>query len=105
MEYQLAKLVLETVASHGKAGCGIITLANQTQIEQSTLRPFLKSKKEFFCQLDGESKFVINSFGKYKGSLDEMNHALYRQYHGKSYENYVLVASAAFCLGYILGSN
>ncbi len=32
MDFNQTKQILETVASHGKSGCGIITLANQTNI-------------------------------------------------------------------------
>ena len=103
MELYEAKLVLDSLASHGKQGCGIITLANQTNITQSTLREFLNSNTDFFCQLDNESKYTINSFGKYKGSIEKMTIALAKQYNKSNVGYYAFTAVLAFWLGYIVG--
>jgi hypothetical protein len=103
MEFYEAKLVLDSLASHGKTGCGIITLANQTNISQSILREFLNSNKDFFCQLNGESKYTINSFGRYKGSIDKMTIALSKQYKEANLNQYAVLVILAFFLGYVLG--
>ena len=103
MEFYEAKLVLDSLASHGKTGCGIITLANQTSISQSILREFLNSNGDFFCQLNSESKYTINSFGKYKGSIEHMTIALSKQYTKSNLGNYTIITVLAFFLGYTLG--
>jgi hypothetical protein len=103
MEYQDVKLVMESLASHGKSGCGIITLANETNITQSTLRDFLSSNQDFFCQLNGESKYTINSFGKYKGSTDKMLKTWSKEHNKSKVGGYYTVAIVAFLVGYMLG--
>jgi len=104
MEFYQAKLVLDSLASHGKTGCGIITLANKTSISQSVLRDFLNGNKDFFCQLNNESTYTINSFGKYKGSIEQMTIALSKQYHQSNLAKYSVIAIFAFWFGYVLGS-
>jgi hypothetical protein len=103
MEYQDVKLVMDSLASHGKSGCGIITLANETNITQSTLRDFLSSNQDFFCKLNGESKYTINSFGKYKGSTDKMLKAWSEEHNKSKVGGYYAVAIVAFLVGYMLG--
>ncbi len=103
MEYQDVKLVMDSLASHGKSGCGIITLANETNVTQSTLRDFLSSNQDFFCQLNGESKYTINSFGKYKGSTDKMLKAWSKEHNKSKVGGYYAVAIVAFLVGYMLG--
>jgi hypothetical protein len=103
MEYKDGKRVIESVANYGKSGCGIISLANETNIPQSTLRDFLSTNLDFFCKINSESKYAINSFGKYKGSVDDMLSALRLQQNKPKIWGYYAVALVALLVGYLIG--
>ncbi len=104
MEFNQAKRVIESLAAHGRAGCGIITLANQTDVTQSQLREFLNSNKDFFSQLDNESQYTINVFGKYQGSVEAMLESLRKRDKAARALILLLMIIGVFFLGYLLGS-
>lgn len=103
MGYEDGKRVIESLANYGKSGCGIITLANETNIPQSTLRDFLSTNLDFFCKINSESKFAINSFGKYKGSVDDMLSALSLQQNKSKIWGYYVVSIITLVVGYFIG--
>ena len=103
MDFNQTKQILETVASHGKSGCGIITLANETNISQSQLREFLDSNNDFFCQLNNKSTYALNAFGKYKGSVEAMLQSVSERNEKTKLNQLILVACVAFVFGFIIG--
>ena len=103
MDFDKAKLVIQTLASHGKKGCGIITLASETQIPQSELRELLDSHKDFFCQLNSQSAYTINLFSHYKGSTEEMIKELSQQESNRREYKYYAYIVIAFIVGFLIG--
>ena len=41
------KVILEALDSHGKSGCGVISLSLDTGISQDSLRSFFKENKKY----------------------------------------------------------
>ncbi|MCU4677744.1 hypothetical protein N7931_19225 [Catenovulum sp. 2E275] len=104
MEFNKAKLVINTLAEHGKSGCGIISLSNQTNISQQELREFLNSHNDFFCKIGNESKYTINSFSEHNGSPELMIKEYSKNIAISKISIYLLVAAGIFVFGYLLGS-
>lgn len=102
MNYEDAKRVINAVAKHGKSGCGIIFLGNENNIPQSILRDFLSKHLDFFCKINSESRYAINSFGKYKGSVDNMLRVLRKKQSKSKIWGYHTVALVAFLFGYLI---
>jgi len=67
-----AQIILETLATYGNNGRGIIALSLETGISKSTIRVFLKSNKDFARSMHGVSKFKINKFGDQRGNVEDM---------------------------------
>lgn len=71
--------MLQTIESHGKAGCGIISLANETNINQSELREFLRVNKDMVSKSSLNGAYKINRFGEHRGSIESMLSALVKK--------------------------
>lgn len=67
-----AKLIMDALSKHGRSGCSISQLAKDTQIDPQDLRCYLGKYLHFFTKVGDEPKYVLNRFGKYKGSPERM---------------------------------
>ena len=105
MELNQAVLVVNTLASYGKTGCGIISLANETKIPQQELRTFLESHHEYFCKLDNKSKFTLNPFGKYKGRPEAIISELTKQSQQSKLLTLFSIGVLIFVFGYLVGKS
>lgn len=103
MQIDAARKVLQTIESHGKAGCGIITLANETNINQSELREFLRVNKDMVSKSSLNGAYTINRFGEHRGSIESMLSAIVKKSKIKQFYRYYIIAFIAFTLGLMLG--
>ena len=103
MQIETARKVLQTIEAYGKSGCGIISLSNETNIDQSELREFLHNNKDMVSKSSLNGTYTINRFGKHRGSIESMLSELVKKSKNEQQYQYYFIVVIAFTLGLILG--
>ncbi len=67
-----AKIIMDALSKHGRSGCSLSRLAQDTKIDPHDLRAYMGKYLHFFTKVGDEPKYVLNRFGKYKGSPERM---------------------------------
>ncbi len=76
--------ILDLLENSKPGGLGELSIATLTEIKPQALRKYLKKYPDYFVQLPKSKAYVLNRFGKFKGSAENM-----LQHYKQQQENHV----------------
>ena len=100
-----AGIIYECLSSHGSKGCGYLTIANETRINPSLIRKYIKQYPEIFSRVGFSSSYTLNKFSDFSGDKASMLSILEKRNKQEKLMRLCLTVSLSACLFSIIVSN